>query len=82
MNIGEISKPTVDRARIKKKLDVKPSEPIVPSKKVSDFVELSEESRQKYEKDTQSQNASKNRPLLGEKNEHISQQEHSIDVEV
>ncbi len=47
MNIGEISKPSVDRAQIKKSTNVRATDPVAPSKKVSDLVELSEESRNK-----------------------------------
>jgi len=51
LNIGEISKPTVDRAEIKKSRNVDPTDPIIPAKEVSDMVELSEESRHRYEEE-------------------------------
>ena len=81
MNIGEISKPSVDRSKIKKKLDVKSTVPILPSEKVGDLVELSEESRHKYEQDSafhQSLDAKKSE--LAE--ETYGNQKKSIDVKV
>ena len=52
MNIGEISKPSVDRALVKKKKAVQSTEtvePIEPTNAVQDVAEFSEESKQKYE---------------------------------
>lgn len=51
MNIGEISKPSVDRTQIKKTFKTRLTDPVAPSKAVSDLVELSEEARHKYEED-------------------------------
>lgn len=82
MNIGEISKPTADRAQIKKKLDVKNSEPIAPSGKVSDLVELSVESRDKYEKDQKERNSSKNNRSADEHEDASANVKYSIDIEV
>ncbi len=82
MNIGEISKPTVDRTQIKKKLDVKPSEPITPSRKVSDLIDLSEESRDKYEKKISERNSSKNHRSTDDLEKNSTNVKHSIDIEV
>ncbi len=82
MNIGEISKPTVDRAQIKKKLDVKSSEPIAPSKKVSDLIELSEESRHKYEQESDGEQPSANSSSKDKEGRSISKRKRSIDIEV
>jgi len=60
-NIGEISKPTVDRAEIKKSRNVDPTDPVIPTKRVSDMVELSEESRHRYEEELEKQHAQPNR---------------------
>ena len=82
MNIGEISKPTVDRTQIKKKFDVKSSELIAPSKKVSDLIELSEESRHKYEEESDGEHSSRSSGSK-DKGEHtLSKQKRSIDIEV
>lgn len=81
MNIGEISKPTVDRTRIKKKLDVKSSEPIIPSKKVSDLLDLSEEARNRYEEAVNERVSSKNK-RSADKNKEVTNVNHSIDIEV
>jgi len=51
INIGEISKPSVDRTEIKRSRNVDPTDPIIPTKEVSDMVELSEESRHRYEEE-------------------------------
>lgn len=48
MNIGEISKPNADRSQINKKLKVAESEPVVATEAISDLVELSKESQQRY----------------------------------
>lgn len=51
MNIGKISKPSVDRVQIKKKTNLQSTSPITASKEVSDLIELSEESRRQYEQE-------------------------------
>lgn len=82
MNVGEISKPNVDRAQIKKKLDVKPSNSVTPSKKVSDLVELSEESKTKYEQESEDKLPSQKSSFIGKEEEQLDRTKHSIDVEV
>lgn len=51
VNIGEISKPSVDRAQVDKKLKVNQSDPVLKTQVISDLVKLSEESQQKYQQE-------------------------------
>ena len=52
MNIGEISKPSVDGAQIDKKLKVKQTDPVLETQATSDLVELSEESQKRYQQES------------------------------
>ncbi len=82
MNIGEISKPSVDRSRIKKKHNVKSTVPILPSKKVGDLVELSEESKHKYEQDSAYHHSPDSKTLEPAEETKANQGKSSIDVKV
>jgi len=82
MNIGEISKPTVDRAQIKKKLEVKSSEPIEPSKEVTDLVELSEESKHKYEQESDGEKSYLSSSSKDEEKEKLQKRPPAIDIKV
>ena len=50
MNIGEISKPSVERAQIGKKIEQQSTNAVTESKQVVDSVELSDESKRRYKK--------------------------------
>jgi hypothetical protein len=62
MNVGEISKPSVERTRSKKKLIVRPSDPVHEAHPVSDSVELSENSKKRYQSDEQANKERKPSP--------------------
>lgn len=47
MNIGEISKPSIERANIQPKVPQSHTEPVTESRKIVDTVQLSKESRQR-----------------------------------
>jgi len=73
MNIGEISKPSVERTQVKKSLKPRSTDAIAPSRAVSDQVELSEESRQKYNADSKNQqNKRKDKPNKPKLRRHLS----------
>ncbi|MCF6192985.1 MAG: hypothetical protein L3J46_01475 [Kangiellaceae bacterium] len=59
MNIGEISKPSVDRAQVNKKLELQSTNPVAKSKQVLDSVRLSDESKRRSKKQEKSENLSK-----------------------
>jgi len=83
MNIGEISKPTVDRSQIKKSLKVKLTDPVGSSDAVSDLVELSEESRYKYQKEQSKHHSDDKKPPQVSSDDGSSAQiSNSIDIEV
>jgi len=73
MNIGEISKPSVERTQVKKSLKPRSTDAIAPSRAVSDQVELSEESRQKYNADSNNQQKKrKDMPNKPKSRRHLS----------
>jgi len=65
MNIGEISKPSVDRAQINKKLELQSTNPVAESKQVLDSVHLSDESKRRSKKREKSDNLSKQDGVKG-----------------
>ena len=67
MNIGEISKPTVDRDRVSKKEKASNAEAVTQTHQVSDKVVLSDESKKRYEQEQSQQRQS------DEKKENLAQ---------
>ncbi len=65
MNIGEISKPSVDRTQISKKLELQSANPVAESKQVLDSVHLSDESKRRSKKREKSDNSSKQDRVKG-----------------
>jgi hypothetical protein len=51
MNIGEISKPSVDRTQVDKKLKVEQADPVLKTQVISDLVKLSDESQKRYQQE-------------------------------
>lgn len=52
VNIGEISKPSVDRTQVDKKLRVDQPDPVLKTQVISDKVKLSEESQKRYQQES------------------------------
>jgi hypothetical protein len=52
VNIGEISKPSVDRTQVDKKLRVDQPDPVLKTQVISDRVKLSEESQKRYQQES------------------------------
>jgi hypothetical protein len=59
MNIGEISKPSVERAQVSTKVEQQSTNPVTESKQVVDSVHLSDESKRRFKKREQSKNSHK-----------------------
>ena len=81
MNIGEISKPSVDRALVKKKKAVQSTEtvePIEPTNAVQDVAEFSQESKQKYE----DEKSKSNKIDLNKKESKLNPKRIKIDIKV
>lgn len=50
MNIGEVSKPSVERSELGKKIDQRSTHPVTESKQVVDSAKLSDESKRRFKK--------------------------------
>ena len=55
MNIGEISKPSVERAQISKTLNHHGADPVAESKRIVDSVNLSDESKRRSKNKSESE---------------------------
>jgi len=82
MNIGEISKPSADRSQLKKKLAVRATDPVTPTQAVSDLVELSDESRHKFDQEQAKSSRKKNKHDLVSEDDQSERTSHIIDIEI
>jgi len=83
VNIGEISKPSVDRAQLKRAKTVDPTDPVEPTHEVSDLVELSEEARHRYEEELEKQQLAQKPPKASvQQGEDIDKKKGKIDLSV
>ncbi len=83
MNIGEISKPSVDRTQVDKKLKVDQPDPVLKTQVTSDLVKLSEESQKRYQQEKKKSNSIR-KAQKAETDENLQQSEQptAIDLRV